>query len=368
MNTYRIIESLRSFASSVGEFFVALFSWARKRLRQTFNIFEGTKDIFVDGLIWKRGKLGRPAIHFGMLILAGFTLAIAPIVSDNYPVAIAQDPRVSESKSPSEVEAVLQVGPVEPITVESEKPRGEVITYKVEKGDTISSIAKKFSISDDTIVWANNLSDRHSLSIGQELKIPPLAGVLHKVVSGDSVYSVAKKYNANPQSIVDYYGNMIDETLTLRVGELVMVPDGEMPEVPRIVPRPAVPSTALVKGNGILAWPLRGGISQYASSYHPGAIDITSPVGSPIRAADGGTVISEEKLRFAYGWNLLIDHGNGFVTRYAHMSGFEVGLGDKVGKGQVIGYVGLTGRTTGPHLHFEVIRNGVLTNPLAFLQ
>lgn len=366
MNTYRIIDSFRGFVSSVGEFFVALFSWARKRLRQTFDVFEGTKDIFVDGLIWKRGKLGRPAIHFGMLIIAGFTLAIAPIVSDNYPVAIAQDPRVRESKSPSEVEAVLQVGPVEPITIESEKPRGEVITYKIEKGDTISSIAKKFSISDDTIVWANNLPDRHNLSIGQELKIPPLTGVLHKVVSGDSVYSVAKKYKANPQSIVDYYGNMIDETLTLRTGELVMVPDGEMPEVIRVVPK--APPSALVKGSGILAWPLRGGISQYASSYHPGAIDITGPVGTPVRTADGGIVVSAEKLKFAYGWNLLIDHGNGFVTRYAHLSGFEVSGGDKVSKGQVIGYVGLTGRTTGSHLHFEVIKNGVFANPLAFLQ
>lgn len=368
MNFYRVQDSLLEFFASVGEFFVAFFSWARRRLRQTFDAFEGAKDVFVDGLIWKRGKLGRPAIHFGMLILAGFTLAIAPIVSDNYPIAIAQDPRVRESKSPSEVEATLQVGPIEPITIESEKPRGEVVTYKVEKGETISSIAKKFSISEDTIVWANNLADKHTLSVGQELKVPPLTGVLHKVVSGDTVYSMAKKYKANPQAIVDYYGNMIDETLTLKVGELVMVPEGEMPEVPRIVPRPALPPSALVKGSGVLAWPLRGGISQYAASYHPGAIDITGPVGMPIRAADGGTVISAEKLRFAYGWNILIDHGNGYVTRYAHMSGFEVGVGDKVSKGQVIGYVGLTGRTTGAHLHFEVIKNGVLSNPLAFLQ
>jgi murein DD-endopeptidase MepM/ murein hydrolase activator NlpD len=261
----------------------------------------------------------------------------------------------------------LEVGPAEPITIESEKPRGEVISHKVQKGETISSIAKIYNISEDTIVWANNLSDRHSLSIGKELKIPPLTGVLHKIASGDSVYSIAKKYKANPQAIVDYYGNMIDETLTLRVGELVMVPDGEIPEAPRIVPR-IVPPSALVRGDGTFAWPLRGGISQYTSSWHPGAIDITSPVGTAIRAADGGTVVSAEQLRFAYGWNILIDHGNGFVSRYAHLGGFEVGVGDKVGKGQVIGYVGLTGRTTGPHLHFEVIKNGVLSNPLAFLQ
>lgn len=365
MNTYKLKDSIHQLFSSFSEFISGFFSWGHKRLRHIFDFTEHIKDFFVDGLIWKRGRLGKPAIHFGMLIIAGVAMAVAPIVSDNYPVSIAQDPRVRESKSPSEISAVLAVGPNDPITVESEKPRGEVLTYKVEKGDTISSIAKKFTISEDTLVWANTIDDRHNLSIGQELKIPPLSGVMHTVRSGDTVYTIAKKYSGNPQSIVDYYGNMIDETLSLHTGDLVMVPDGEMPEAPRIVPKPI---TVLVKGDGTLAWPMRGGISQYTASYHPGAIDITDPVGTPIRSADGGTVISVESLTWGYGKNVLVDHGNGIVTRYAHMSGFEVSRGDKVSKGQVVGYVGMTGRTTGPHLHFEVIRNGVLTNPMAYLQ
>ncbi len=262
-------------------------------------------------------------------------------------------------------------------------PRQQTLTYKVRPGDTLSYIAHKFGISTSTLMWANNLSDPNKLSVGQELTILPITGIVHKVKEGETVDSIAAYYGVLPKAIIDYAPNAIPPSGELKVGQEITVPDGVMPTptpLPRPTPRPvpvAPPQVAPVTGprpsgqpgvtgGGNFIWPVGGIITQYFSSYHSG-LDIAQRMGTPIHAADAGKVTFAAWSPYGYGNFVIIDHGNGFVTRYGHLSAFAVQAGDWVNQGDVIGYIGSTGRSTGPHLHFEILRNGVFQNPLSYL-
>jgi murein DD-endopeptidase MepM/ murein hydrolase activator NlpD len=233
-------------------------------------------------------------------------------------------------------------------------------------GDTLVKIAEKFSVSVDTIKWANNLN-RDALSIGQELKIPPVTGVVHRVKEGESVYSVAKKYKTEAQKIVNFpFNDFTDlDTFALNVGQTLIVPDGVPPQAPAIA-APAAPPV-FAGGTGQFQWPVGGSISQYPVWYHM-ALDVANPSAPGIAAADAGVVTNVQYLRYGYGHHLTLDHGDGLSTLYAHMSDIYVQPGDRVARGQIIGRMGLTGRTSGMHLHFEVRRNGTPVNPLPFLK
>jgi len=255
-----------------------------------------------------------------------------------------------------------------PRTIKPKRARTEVIVYTVAQGDTLYDIAQRFDVSGDTIMWANGMQDNPDLLvIGQELTILPVSGVYHTVAENDTLASVAARYQVNAAAIVDYEGNDLEEPYDLQIGQKLMVPGGKKPYVQRRVfaYTGPVPEDA-TKGSGVFGWPTSGHITQKFWNSHR-AIDIGAAPGTPITAADSGYVAFAGWSDVGYGRMAIIDHGNGFQTLYAHMQVYFVEEGQSVGKGELIGHMGSTGNSTGPHLHFEVIHKGVRRNPRIYL-
>ena len=226
------------------------------------------------------------------------------------------------------------------------------------EGDTLSEIADMFDVSVNTIIWANNLSGIKDIHPGDTLIILPISGVKHTIIKGDTFKSLAKKYESDANEIAQYNG--LDLSLPLEVGSVIIIPGGEIATVTKIVKKsPARGSSTTYGGaiqNGYYRNPLPGAI--FTQGIHGwNGVDIGAVQGTPIYAAAGGTVIIS---RANGGWNggfgnyVVITHNNGSQTLYAHMKSTIVSAGQSVSSGQTIGYVGSTGRSTGPHLHFEV--------------
>lgn len=354
--------------------FAQFFSYYFKKKIVTSSVyFERYKNMLVRFFMMKRGRYNRPFLHISAMGVLVIGILISPIITETYPVFSQSSTESPEPEANSQKQSII-VGENVFSTRVSKKPRSEIVIYPVQKGDTLSTIASKFGISVETIQWENDLSGEN-ITVGDELRILPVTGISHKVNQGDTVYTIAKRYDTNPQKIVDFTFNDFanPETFSLIAGQILYVPDGVPPvEQPTYV-RPkqvivsAGPSSVSSAG---FAWPLRGGISQYASWYHM-ALDITADFGTSIVAANSGTVsnVITGTWDGGYGNNVYIDGGNGYQTHYAHMSSVFVSPGQSVVAGKtVVGAVGLTGRTTGAHLHFEIIQNGALVNPLSFLQ
>lgn len=308
-------------------------------------------------------------------ILSSGVLGGQSLISSTFPGVGGPDPRFVEAFEPFPNGPVVS-GLQDPHTSISQKPRSEIIEYKVESGDTLSSIAQKFGISTDTIKWANDLKG-DQIKPGQIVKILPESGVAYTVKSGDTLESVAKKFSAEQQAILDYPFNDVPDDLSLKVGQLLVVPDGTPPETktplkPRPQPQylaqgPSSPAFS-APGGGIFIWPAGGSLTQYFSWYHPG-IDVANRSGPGIAAADGGKVIvSGWPDSSGYGNRVVIDHGNGYTSLYAHMANIYVSVGETISRGQLIGQMGSTGRSTGTHLHLEIRYKGVALNPLAILK
>ena len=247
---------------------------------------------------------------------------------------------------------------------------GEIIIYEVEPGDTIFAIAAKFGLAPETIMWSNvSLGDNPDLlQVGQELIILPEDGVYHQVGGGDTVAGIASTFRTDPAGILNHPLNELDPEQPLIVpGQWLIVPGGTKPYVPRTVTAytGTVPEGATF-GTGSFDWPSSGSIYNGYWSAHPG-IDIAAWVGAPVLAADSGYVLAVGWDNTGYGNSIVIDHGNGFQTLYAHLNAFYVNAGDNVAKGQQIGEMGNTGNSTGPHLHFEVRQGTVQRNPVGFL-
>ena len=265
-------------------------------------------------------------------------------------------------------------GPIREENSPEEKPaieRTEPVVYIVRAGDTPISIAERFGLSPETIVWANTELEENPalLRIGQQLIIPPVDGVLHTVKAGDTLESIARKYEVSVDDIINWEPNHLTRDSQLVVGQQIMVPGGVKPFTrPRVAltGQMVAPPSNFTGATGRFIWPATGVITQYSWSGHV-ALDIANLTGTPIYAADAGVVIYVGWDNTGYGNMILIDHGNGFRTRYAHLSAFNVSAGQQVSKGALIGRMGSTGRSTGPHLHFEIIYNGVRQNPLAYL-
>lgn len=261
-----------------------------------------------------------------------------------------------------------------PVTKISERQREEIVHYVVMPGDTLIGIAKKFGISPDTVKWANDLElNPDLLRVGQELIILPVSGVYHVVAEGDTLTQIARRYKVQPEAIVAYKPNGLkDLNEPLPVGKVLIIPGGEKPWVPPYVSAYSGPvPKAAGKGTGRFVWPATGRItslfgSMRGRSQHTG-LDIAAWTGSPVLASDSGYVAFAGWDRTGYGNLVVINHGNGYITYYAHLSKIFVRRGDSVAQGQRIGAVGCTGNCTGPHLHFEVRENNVLRNPLGFL-
>lgn len=337
-----------------------------KSLHISFLRFEERKGTFVTALYKQRGKLSRRLTHFGIGSIAALGVMIAPVIAQEFP---GQSVNPWNIASPSNVLSASTGSSVD--TLISNKVRDKILSYTVQDGDTISMVAQKFGVSESTIRWQNNIYG-DNITAGDTLQILPVTGIAHTVQKGDTVFSIAKKYDAEAQAIVDFPFNTFanDETFELAIGQTVIVPDGVKPSgvgpaIPRA--RQITPDAGTVTASGQFVWPTSGTITQYFSWYHPG-IDIANP-GIPLDvAADSGTVIYAGWDTTGYGNMILIDHGNGFRTRYAHLSQFMVISGQTVKRGDVIGRMGSTGHSTGPHTHFEVILNGVHVNPLDYLR
>lgn len=335
-----------------------------------FYHFESKKGIVVGTLYRQRGKMSKRLIHLGMTSLAVLGILIGPYVANEFP---------GRSVDPWKVKAVggsvLSAQSEDPQTLTSiSSERGGVIDYVVEAGDTISSIADKFDISIDTIRWQNNLGKSDTIKEDQTLKILPITGIAHKVAKGDTVESIAKRYDVSSQAVLDFPFNTFtnDETFDLAVGQTVIVPDGVMPQVTlfagsAVRTRQTTPDAGTVVASGQFVWPTQGVISQNYAWYHPG-IDIANRGIPAVLAADAGTIASAGWDPSGYGNKIIINHGNGMVTLYAHLSQFRVVVGQTVKRGDIIGIMGSTGRSTGPHLHFEIHVGGTRPNPLNYLR
>ena len=243
--------------------------------------------------------------------------------------------------------------------------------YVVRSGDTVVSIAARYGLQPETIQWANPAleSNPDLLRIGDRLVIPPVDGVLHMVAGGDNLSSLAAKYKVSVDQIASYHLNGLESADTpIKKGTQLVIPFGIKPYIPRQVAiyQGPVPSNAS-RGSGRFVWPVGGAITQRFWSGHR-AIDVGARTGAPIKASDSGYVIAAR-----HGWNggygtmVMVDHGNGLVSLYAHMNSIYVRPGESVAKGQQLGTVGNTGYSTGPHLHFEIRFQGVPRNPFTYL-
>lgn len=364
----------------VGDFRKFLFyasGYSRRKGYALFTRFEVGKDFIVDLLYKQRGKYSRPFLHTGMLALLVFGVTFGPM--------IVEEGKASEGPPQALPSGVLTVATDygnDLSTIQGKEVAqfrgGEVLEHTVTDGETISSIAEKYNLSIDTILWENNLTAKSTIKPGDTVRILPVDGVRHKVKKGETIYSIAKAYgldNTQAQGIVNYPFNEFqdDESFTLTVGQYLMVPDGVKPQPAAPAPRTYFASqltrdAGTVSAVGSFIWPASGQISQGYRFYHK-AIDIANRAGGPILAADSGRVVVAGWIdNSGYGNRVMVDHGNGYVTLYAHMSSISVQVGQSVNRGDLLGQMGSTGRSTGTHLHFEIRKGGVLENPQAYLK
>ncbi len=249
-----------------------------------------------------------------------------------------------------------------PIATRAPEDRGLYYSvYRVAKGDTIGEIADNAGITTDTIVSFNNIKNTRTIQPGILLRVPSQAGILYQVKAGDTIESIAAAYSISGDAIVDANGLL---SPSLDIGTPIFLPDARLP------------SFKLREINGdLFRWPVSGVISSRYGwrtdpftglrGFHNG-IDIAAWMGMPIRAAMEGRV-ADTGYSPSFGNYILIAHHSGYASFYGHLSAIKVRPGQAVALGQVIGLVGNTGYSTGPHLHFTVFKNGNTVNPINLL-
>ncbi len=269
------------------------------------------------------------------------------------PVVVSEENEIDTLDSSSTGVLSATTGSLRVSTENIEYPTNDTISvYEVKKGDTIGMVAELHGVSKNTIMWANDLKSE-KLTPGDVLVILPITGVRHTVKSGDTVSSIAKKYKGDTSDIAKYNGIAADAKLA--VGDIVLVPEGEI----AAVAVKGKPSTSVSSPNstpsGFFTRPLVGGRKTQGIHGNNG-VDIAALIGTPVLAAADGQVIVARNSGYngGYGDMIIIKHNGNIQTVYAHLSSVGVATGQYVSKGQTIGAVGNTGRSTGPHLHFEV--------------
>ena len=272
------------------------------------------------------------------------------------------------------------------------RPRQEVIKYTVIEGDSVFGIAEKFGLKPETILWGNYyilLDDPHALQPDQELNILPVDGTFHEWQVGEGLNGISQYYGVTPEDIINYPGNNLDpaaigdfSTPNIEPGTWLVVPGGrreyivwsaplgvtrENPASARVLgPGACDPVSGGAVGFGTFVWPSN---SHYLSGfdYRPDAnhwgLDLAGNDGEGVYATDAGVVVYAGWNNYGYGNMIMVDHGNNFQSRYAHLSGISVGCGQSVGQGDLIGAIGNTGRSTGSHLHFEIRAISSFVNP-----
>ncbi len=261
-------------------------------------------------------------------------------------------------------------------------PRTGVIQYTVQPGDTIFAIAEKFNLKPATIMWGNRYTlgeDPELIRPGQLLNILPIDGAYHKWSAGEGLNGVAKFYGVKPEDIVNYPGNHLTIASVgdfshpnIAPGTMLIIPgghgtysDANAPQITRstaasysyLGPGACKNVSGGFIGTGTFVWPTT---MHSISGYHfqpeinHYGIDIAGDIGNPVYAIDNGVIVFAGPSQWGYGNEIVVDHGNGWQSLYAHLSAIDVSCGQSVLKGAVIGAVGQTGNATGPHLHFEL--------------
>ncbi|MFN3188258.1 MAG: peptidoglycan DD-metalloendopeptidase family protein [Candidatus Paceibacteria bacterium] len=246
---------------------------------------------------------------------------------------------------------LVSTGPVgADVMATTKRSGGEISVYIVREGDSLSQIAEMYGVTANTILWANDIPRATAIRPGDTLVILPVAGVRHVVKTGDTIATIAQKYKGDAEEIELY--NQLESGQALAVGSTLVIPGGAMHTE---TVAPASGARVASSNTASLSHPAPGTIkTQGIHGYN--AIDLAGAVGTPIKAAAAGEVIVSRSSGWngGYGNYIVIRHANGVQTLYAHLSRNDVGVGASVAMGQVIGAMGNTGRSTGPHLHFEV--------------
>jgi murein DD-endopeptidase MepM/ murein hydrolase activator NlpD len=277
-----------------------------------------------------------------------------------------------------------------PHTALDDNSRKRAIEYTVGEGDSLFAIAKQFDLEPESIFWANidiMQGSPDMLAPGITLRIPPSDGVLYKWKEGDSLQAIADKFYGSVDSILLDPANQLDLTdPKIEPDKLIMIPGGKREAIQWFqgqIPRGSAgtlskllgdggcdTSAGGAVGDGSFGWPIDGAMltgNDYIGGVHQG-IDLGSLSSGVIVAADSGLVVYSGWANGGYGYTIMIDHGNGYQTLYAHMSALYASCGVSIGQGTGIGLIGSTGNSTGPHLHFEVRYMGLNDNPWNYIQ
>lgn len=282
-------------------------------------------------------------------------------------------PLLSANKNPDPQKAVggaedisyddgvlVSTGPVGEDEISAAKGgNGEISVYVVRERDTLSDIADMYGVTVNTIMWANDIAKTTDIHEGDSLVILPIVGVRHTVIKGETLGSIVKKYGANLEEVLDY--NNMATADELVVGDILIVPGGELHTAKAVASAKPTKTSGTTSGGGGFTHPVPGAIRTQGIHGYNG-VDLAAGYGTAIHAAAAGTVLVSKNAGWngGYGNYIVVKHGNGTQTLYAHLSSNGVGVGDWVEQGDVIGAMGNSGKSTGTHLHFEV-RGG--TNP-----
>lgn len=262
-----------------------------------------------------------------------------------------------------------------PLTYQTKLPAHNFQMHEVARGETPNIIANQYGISADTLLGGNTWLSQESnqLQVGAQLVILPVDGVLHKVRAGETLESIAELYRVTAEAIISYVPNNLEFPFYRLVPESeLVIPGASIGQFFFTAPKSVATNAAgepqwKVFGTGTYIWPSNGRcITQFYNGFHPG-LDVSASEGSPVYASDTGTITYASFAAgtyYDYGNLIVINHGNGFETFYAHLSSIGVFPGQTVTQGDLIGFTGNTGRSSGPHIHFEIRDNDFRTNPL----
>ena len=256
--------------------------------------------------------------------------------------------------------AVNQCNIESPVPAE-ERQKPPILVHKVRAGETLWDIARSYGITVDSILSSNNIPNSNRIQVGQELQILTVKGVLHPVAYGESLWEIAERYKVPMEEIIK--ANNIVDASRIQPNDKLVIPGATQLLIKDVL----VINGQLQKA---FDWPARARISSPFGPRWGGmhnGIDIAIVTGTPVKAAADGKVIYSG-VNGGYGIMVIIDHGNGVETRYAHHSRNVVKVGDSVHRGQVIAYSGNTGNSTGPHLHFEIRCRNKPVDPMPYLK